>query len=68
MFDLFNSVGILNNNQIRSSSRYVSNKDIKSLMGSPKERLSSNHQGEKLNVMFVFKEKRKQIYPRCIKI
>ncbi len=53
--------------QIRSSTRYVSYKDIKSLMADLKKIYQAINEDEALNALIEFKEKWQKTYPRCVK-
>ncbi len=53
--------------QIRSSTRYVSYKDIKSLMADLKKVYQAINEDEALNALIEFKEKWQQTYPSCVK-
>ena len=53
--------------QIRSSTRYVSYKDIKSLMADLKKVYQAVNEDEALNVLLEFKEKWQKTYPSCVK-
>ena len=53
--------------QIRSSTRYVSYKDIKSLMSDLKKVYQAVNEDEALNALIEFKEKWQQTYPSCVK-
>jgi len=53
--------------QIRSSTRYVSYKDIKSLMGDLKKVYQTINEDEALNALVEFKERWQKTYPSCVK-
>ena len=53
--------------QIRSSTRYVSYKDIKSLMADLKKVYQAINEDEALNALMEFKEKWQKTYPSCVK-
>ena len=53
--------------QIRSSTRYVSYKDIKSLMADLKKVYKAINEDEALNALMEFKEKWQKTYPSCVK-
>ena len=53
--------------QIRSSTRYVSYKDIKSLMSDLKKVYQAINEDEALNALLEFKEKWQKNYPSCVK-
>ncbi len=53
--------------QIRSSTRYVSYKDIKSLMADLKKVYQAINEDEALNALVEFKEKWQKTYPSCVK-
>ena len=53
--------------QIRSSTRYVSYKDIKSLMTDLKKIYQAISEDEALNALLEFKEKWQKTYPSCVK-
>ncbi|MDE6132093.1 MAG: IS256 family transposase [Oscillospiraceae bacterium] len=53
--------------QIRSSTRYVSYKDIKSLMSDLKKVYQAINEDEALNALLEFKEKWQKSYPSCVK-
>ena len=53
--------------QIRSSTRYVSHKDIKSLMTDLKKIYQAISEDEALNALLEFKEKWQKTYPSCVK-
>ena len=53
--------------QIRSSTRYVSYKDIKALMADLKKVYQAINEDEAMNALFEFKEKWQKTYPSCVK-
>ena len=53
--------------QIRSSTRYVSYKDIKSLMADLKKVYQAINEDETMNALLEFKEKWQKTYPSCVK-
>ncbi len=53
--------------QIRSSTRYVSCKDIKSLMADLKKVYQAINEDEALNALVEFKERWQKTYPSCVK-
>lgn len=53
--------------QIRSSTRYVSYKDIKSLMVDLKKLYQAINEDKALNALLEFKEKWQKTYPSCVK-
>ena len=53
--------------QIRSSTRYVSYKDIKTLMADLKKVYQAINEEEAMNALLEFKEKWKSTYPSCVK-
>ena len=53
--------------QIRSSTRYVSYKDIKSLMSDLKKVYQAINKDEALNALLEFKEKWQKTYPSCVR-
>ena len=53
--------------QIRSSTRYVSYKDIKSLMADLKKVYKAINEDEALTALMEFKEKWQKTYPSCVK-
>ena len=53
--------------QIRSSTRYVSYKDIKALMADLKKVYQAINEDEAMNALLEFKEKWQKTYPSCVK-
>ncbi len=53
--------------QIRSSTKYVSYKDIKSLMSNLKKVYQAVNEDEALNALIDFKEKWQKSYPSCVR-
>ncbi len=53
--------------QIRSSTRYVSYKDIKALMADLKKVYQAINEDEAMNALLEFKEKWQKTYPNCVK-
>ena len=53
--------------QIRSSTRYVSYKDIKALMADLKKVYQAINEDEAMNALLKFKEKWQKTYPSCVK-
>ena len=53
--------------QIRSSTRYVSYKDIKALMADLKKVYQAINEDEALNFLMEFKDKWQKTYPSCVK-
>ena len=53
--------------QIRSSTRYVSYKDLKALMADLKKVYQAINEEEAMNALLEFKEKWKSTYPCCVK-